>query len=148
MQKVEKLIRNNKKAFTLIEIVFVIVVLGILATIALPKFTATRDDAIEASVKKQITAIRTSIENERQARLQAFGALENNNTDSNLTLYYNYRPWLGETYLDGNKSVVMQNVDTFRFRAAGDLIKVQLCITDSNISRDGGYSICKEKTVF
>lgn len=34
-----------KKAFTMIELIFVIVVLGILAAIAIPKFTATRDDA-------------------------------------------------------------------------------------------------------
>ena len=35
----------NKSAFTLIELVFVIVILGILALIAVPKLSATRDDA-------------------------------------------------------------------------------------------------------
>lgn len=34
-----------KKAFTMIELIFVIVVIGILASIAIPKLTATRDDA-------------------------------------------------------------------------------------------------------
>ena len=34
-----------KKAFTLIELVFVIVILGVLATVAIPKLIVTRDDA-------------------------------------------------------------------------------------------------------
>jgi prepilin-type N-terminal cleavage/methylation domain-containing protein len=34
-----------KKAFTMIELIFVIVIIGIISAIALPKFNATRDDA-------------------------------------------------------------------------------------------------------
>lgn len=34
-----------KKAFTMIELVFVIVILGILASLAIPKLVATKDDA-------------------------------------------------------------------------------------------------------
>ena len=34
-----------KKAFTMIELIFVIVIIGILAAIAIPKLAATRDDA-------------------------------------------------------------------------------------------------------
>jgi len=37
--------KQLKKAFTMIELIFVIVIIGILASIALPKLTATRDDA-------------------------------------------------------------------------------------------------------
>ena len=37
--------REMKKAFTMIELVFVIVILGILASVAIPKLAATRDDA-------------------------------------------------------------------------------------------------------
>lgn len=34
-----------KKAFTMIELIFVIVILGILAAVAIPRLAATRDDA-------------------------------------------------------------------------------------------------------
>ncbi len=36
---------SNKKAFTMIELIFVIVIIGILAAVAIPKLAATRDDA-------------------------------------------------------------------------------------------------------
>ncbi len=56
-------------AFTMIELVFVIVVLGILAAIAIPKFAATRDDAQVAKGRSDISAIRAAIVSERQGRL-------------------------------------------------------------------------------
>ncbi len=61
--------KKNKNAFTMIELVFVIVVLGILAAIAIPKFAATRNDAIIAKGKADIATIRSAIVSERQSRL-------------------------------------------------------------------------------
>ena len=53
----------------MIELIFVIVVLGILASIAIPKFAATRDDAHVAKARSTIAALKSAIVNERQARL-------------------------------------------------------------------------------
>ncbi|MDD5210820.1 MAG: type II secretion system protein [Sulfuricurvum sp.] len=59
----------KRTAFTMIELVFVIVVLGILAAIAIPKFAATRDDAQVAKGRSDVSAIRSAIVSERQTRL-------------------------------------------------------------------------------
>ena len=61
--------KNNKKAFTMIELVFVIVVLGILSAVAIPRFAATRTDAQVTKARADIASIRAGIINERQSRL-------------------------------------------------------------------------------
>ncbi|MFA6144399.1 MAG: type II secretion system protein [Sulfuricurvum sp.] len=60
---------KKRNAFTMIELVFVIVVLGILAAVAIPKFAATRDDAQIAKGRSDVAAIRAAIVSERQGRL-------------------------------------------------------------------------------
>jgi len=59
----------KKSGFTMIELVFVIVVLGILAAVAVPKLAATRDDAAIAKGRSDVASIRAGIITERQARL-------------------------------------------------------------------------------
>ncbi|WP_181021400.1 type II secretion system protein [Campylobacter hyointestinalis] len=52
-----------KKAFTMIELVFVIIILGVLASLAVPKLITGKDDALIAKIIEQISAIRTGIRN-------------------------------------------------------------------------------------
>ena len=59
----------NRHAFTMIELVFVIVILGILAAIAVPKLAATRDDAEIAKIRSDVASIRSAIVSERQIHL-------------------------------------------------------------------------------
>jgi len=60
---------SSKKAFTMIELVFVIVVIGILAAIAIPKLAATRDDAMITKAATTVSSVRNSIATERQKRI-------------------------------------------------------------------------------
>ncbi len=53
---------TNRKGFTLIELLIVVVIIGILAAIAIPKFAATKDKAKLASVKTDIRNFMTAQE--------------------------------------------------------------------------------------
>lgn len=54
--------RQLKRAFTLIEILIVVVILGILAAVVVPQFTNAADDANDAAVRSQLQTLRGQIE--------------------------------------------------------------------------------------
>jgi len=133
--------KHQLRAFTMIEIVFIVIVIGILAGIAIPKIAATRDDAAIAKLRTDINTIRMAIINERNSR-RGEGT-----SGAKLMLYYNYQPWQDENYTAGNSSILMDNVETFQYQTIGDLIKIQVCV-NSNLVDSEDFSVCKEKTVF
>ncbi len=47
----------KRSGFTMIELVFVIVILGILASVAIPKLAATRDDAMIAKSTSEVSSL-------------------------------------------------------------------------------------------
>ncbi|WP_459819963.1 type II secretion system protein [Campylobacter concisus] len=111
-----------KKGFTMIELIFVIVILGILAAVAIPKLAATRDDA---EISKTASNIQTLI--------------------SDLGSYYTSQ---GE-FASGSDAVKkMSNVKTPVKAKDNDCLKVDLGIgnaTDGEIGFDVGTAgLCKQ----
>ncbi len=93
--------KEMKKAFTMIELVFVIVVIGILSAIAIPKFAATRDDAIIAKARATVAAMRSAIATERQKRIlrgEFTTPVDSNWVEENATEYGLGSGWSGLTF--------------------------------------------------
>jgi len=107
---------TSKNAFTMIELVFVIVILGILAAAALPKLVATRDDAYASKLASNIMTSASEI--------SAY-AVSHASVDTNLTKMSNSIALMvksGEATLSSSRAVVKTG-------AATDCITVSI---DSN----------------
>ena len=60
---------KKRNAFTMLELIFVVVIIGILSAIAVPKFAKNKDDAVIVKTKATIAAVRSSLATERQKRI-------------------------------------------------------------------------------
>src|SRR5438309_9923389 len=54
-----RVVQMNRKGFTLIELLIVVVIIGILAAIAIPKFANTKEKAYLASMKSDLRNLRS-----------------------------------------------------------------------------------------
>jgi len=64
-----KMLKTDRKAFTMIELVMVIVVIGVLSAIAIPRFSSSADSAYFAKAKSTIVTVRNALQSERQRRV-------------------------------------------------------------------------------
>lgn len=136
--------RKYKNAFTMIELIFVIVVLGILASIAIPKLAVTRNDAVLAKGKTDVATIRAAIVTERQSQLikgvntwmpklsNGTGNLFTGSDENRTLLMYGIAP--GEW----THGTVATTTDTYTFTVAG----VSTVFTYTNTGATGGTFVC------
>ena len=91
--------KYQRKAFTMIELIFVIVILGILSSVAISKMAVTRDDAVLAKGRAQVAGIRNAIVLMRNTNmLQAMGAKWPSALDDATTA-------VGQELFDGNDTL-------------------------------------------
>ena len=64
---------QNNKGFTLIELIMVTIILGILAAVAIPRYTATVERAEQAAEDAVISSIRAGLENYATEKLMDNG---------------------------------------------------------------------------
>ncbi len=83
----------KRSAFTMVELIFVIVVLGILAAVAIPKLAATRADAQISAAKATVAALRSGVVSWKQQRMLQ-GTLDCTNL-SDLSSVLAYQPDVG-----------------------------------------------------
>lgn len=73
-----------------------------------------------------------------------------NKTD--LYLYYDYRPWMRQSYTDGRRSLLVENVTLFRFRGfSASGVDLKLCVnarSEDHGVTDNRFVVCKSKVVF
>ena len=66
-----------KQAFTMVELIFVIVIIGILSAVAIPKFEGIASSAYEVKAKATLASVRSALSTERQKLILQgkFGAI-------------------------------------------------------------------------
>ncbi|MDD5373797.1 MAG: prepilin-type N-terminal cleavage/methylation domain-containing protein [Sulfurimonas sp.] len=134
------------RAFTMIEMVFVIVVLAILAAIAVPKLAATRTDADITKGRADIASVRSGIVSERQGRLiqgqsswiangTGAGQMDNGGLFGGVLMY----PMANESNKNGKWSATAGS-GTYVFRADNINTTFTYYPTDSGSNKAGTFT--------
>jgi len=89
---------RNRKGFTLIELLIVVVIIGILAAIAIPKFASTKEKAYLATMKSDLRNLATAQEGYfADAKSYVTGKAENDGVGGVTSIAGGYVPSSGVT---------------------------------------------------
>jgi type IV pilus assembly protein PilA len=122
---------SNKKGFTLIELLIVVVIIGILAAIAIPKFANTKEKAYIASMKSDLRNLITAQEAYFSDNNSMYAA-------GTANLGTNYKP------SNGNTVTISGATGTGWFATESSVSTTKTCnITLGSGSTDEGDPVCQ-----
>jgi len=126
-----------KKAFTIIELIFVIVILGILAAVALPKFLGVANQAHEANLKAFVGTLNRTIGSTLWSQSMTDGK------GGSISGYTNYDESNFSVLSDIPKEI---NTNSIMFENCGDKNNTSAHFADANITITGKeyHIICKD----
>ena len=153
--------QKRRNAFSMLELIFVIVIIGIISAIAVPKFAATSSDAVVTKAKSTVAAVRSAVATERQKRILRgnFDAIEKLASDTGEA-----KPIFDD--MDGTGNAVLEypltscedstaqgcwittdNITyTFRMPVSGDAVDFNLT-KNRFICKDASSENCKKLTL-
>lgn len=106
-------------------------------------FNVQCDDNICSKPILKATPSFKSISEHYYLTYSAYAIVPENNS---LYLYYNYRPWNGDKYTDGEKSLLAENVSVFKFTQIDQMVRIKVCMYYP-VTSDFKLTVCKERSV-